>query len=84
MVSLSYIAFASRFEPTDGHNSLWIMSAPTTGCRGMGTVIGAALSIRGTRAVLILWSSRPRADEILLMNEIVISDLSSGANYLFF
>lgn len=57
---------------------------PDHGCRGMGTVIGAALSIRGTRAVPILWSSRPRADEILLMNEIVISDLNSGANYLFF
>jgi hypothetical protein len=39
--------FASRFAPADGHNSLWIMSAPITGCRGIGTVIGAALSIRG-------------------------------------
>jgi hypothetical protein len=71
MVSLSYIAFASRFEPTDGHNSLWIMSAPDHGCRGMGTVIEAALSIRRARA------------EILLM-EIVICDRTSGANYLFF
>ena len=76
--------FASRFAPADGHNSLWIMSAPITGCRGIGTVIGAALSIRGTRAVLILWSSRPRADEILLMNEIVISGRSSHTKCLFF
>jgi hypothetical protein len=27
---------AGRLAPTDGHNSLWIMSAPTTGVSGDG------------------------------------------------
>ena len=35
----------TQFAPTDGHNSPWIMTAPITGCRGMGTMIGAALFI---------------------------------------
>jgi hypothetical protein len=45
-----------NFEPTDGHNWVWIMSAPITGKsrRGTGTMIGVALFTLERRAPPIL------------------------------
>jgi len=47
--------------PTVGHNSYSIMSAPTSsGCRGMGDLVGAVLSCGGRAAPILQRSSKSR------------------------